>query len=232
MLWISVAVTIPGFFPWWLQGGFWGFALGSGVFGGAYTLHMVFMRDRIARKDEDFKRLEAKITELEKQPQNQPIHQVSPPQSQIEPVSIVEVSETNKKAPKLLSPEPSSHSPLNQTELKIQALQTANKIYIAIENAKRQARQTISGSDVVADFLYREVRSGDSNDERYRKIVNSVLDYYSNNLHETAVTLKLKIFAPNGSKSLARSDYTSPAGLHALEAIANDLKEIANTKDE
>ncbi|MGB8701631.1 MAG: 5'-methylthioadenosine/S-adenosylhomocysteine nucleosidase [Thermosynechococcaceae cyanobacterium] len=119
-------------------------------------------------------------------------------------------------------------------DMKIQALQTANEIYIAIEDAKRQARQTSTGLEIGVHFLY-EVQSDKPNSMQYRStyyIVNSVLDYYNKKLHETAITLKLKIPVPNESNFLARCAYTNPTGLSALEAIAKDLTEIASTEDE
>lgn len=169
------------------------------------------------------KRLEAKITELEKQLLNRssPPHQFLP-----EPVSVVEISETNKETLKL-PPAESDQSDLSQPELKIQASSIANKIYRAIGDAKSQGIRIPDGLEIVTEFLYGQ--RNDVRDKKYKNIVDAILRYYSNELHDIAFTVKLKILVPDGMELLSRADYINPKGLRQLEAIAKDLKDIANT---
>jgi hypothetical protein len=164
------------------------------------------------------KHLETKIAELEKQLLNQSSPQ---PQSLLEPISVIKVSDVPQKPPKLLPTEGSTNKP-SQAELKTQALKIANTLYSAIKEAKRQA----GGAAVNVELLYK-TQLDDFRDTKYKNIVDSILHYYSKDLHDTAVELKTKILAPEGVKLLGVGDYTNPQGLSDLEAIAQDLKDIS-----
>jgi hypothetical protein len=148
-----------------------------------------------------------KITELEKQLQNQ---LTLPPQSSLEP-------------PKLLPAEVPTNKP-SQAELRMQALKTANALYSAIKEAKRQS----GGAEVNVELLY-ETQLSDFRNTKYKHIVDSFLRYYSKDLHDSAVELKTKILVPEGMKLLGVGNYTNPQGLRDLEAIAQDLKNISTS---
>jgi hypothetical protein len=216
LYWIVLAAGTPSFFPDWVQSFTYGFGLGSAIFGCAYAYHVSLLRD-------DIKRLETKNTELEKQLQKEPtaLLQTSP-----EPVSVVKISEGKEEASKLLPAEPLKDN-ASQNELKSQALKIANQLYRAIEEGKNKARQTTGGLEIGAGFLYK-IRPGDFRDTQYKNIMDSILRYYSKHLHDTAVELKSKILVSEGTELLSKGNYTNPQGLLALEAIAEDLKNIAS----
>lgn len=178
------------------------------------------LEQQLKAKDNDLKRLQDKNDDLEKQLLSQ---RTPHPQSLLEPVSVVKVSEVHQEPPKLLPTEASTNKP-SQSEFKTQALKMANKLYGVI----RETKQRAGGTEIDIDLLCKTEPSIVRN-TKYRSIVDSVLHYYSKDLHDNAVELKTKILVPEGTKLLAVGDYTNPQGVRALEAIAQDLKNISDS---
>lgn len=183
-----------------------------------YEGEIAVLKATIEADEKENKRLETKITELEKQLQGQ---SNETPQPLLNSVSVVETS----KPLKLLYN--SRQDDQSQSELKSQALKIVDKLYRAIEIAKSQALQTTNGLEIGIDFLY--VPRNDLKDAKYKNIIDSILRYYSDDLHDIAVELKGKILVSDRTKLLSIGDYTNPQGLREIELIAKDLKNIANT---
>jgi hypothetical protein len=177
------------------------------------------LEQQLKAKDNDLKRLQDKNDNLEKQLLNE---SSPPPQSLLEPVRVVEVSEINQETSGLMPAELFKNDS-SQIELKVQAHQAANAIYQAIEKTKKQAG--MGAGDIRYHFLYSDW-SLDHRGQKYINIVNSVLSFYGERIHENAVALKLKIYVPADNNIFSIEKYTNPQGLRDLEAIAKDLKDI------
>jgi hypothetical protein len=227
--WILLAAGTPSFFPDWLQAATWAAGGTGAVLLIAWAKHVEVLNTRLTAKDEDLKRLEAKITELEKQLVSQ---LPSPTQPLLEPVSVVEVSEVSQETPRLL-PAGLTNDPLDQTELKIQALKMANKLYGEINKRKQMAEGKFGSSELVIDFLYKASELANIPENRiYKSLLNSLLSYYNEKLHDTAVELKSKIRTPFELSTFPSGKYTNPRTLKDLEDIALDLRKIASSPRE
>lgn len=214
LYWIVMATGTPSFFPEWIQAVTWAIGCTGCVLLISWAKHVEVFNTRLTAKDEDIER-------LEKQLLNQSSPQLHP---SLDPVSLVKVSEVHEETPKLFPAEPIDDPP-TQDELKTQALKTANKLYGAINNAKQQA----GGVEIQIYVLY-ETQLGDFRNTKEKRIVDSILRYYGEELHDNAVELKTKILVSEGTELLPIDNYTNPQGLRALEAIAEDLKNIASLK--
>lgn len=64
LYWFLLANNAPAFFPEWFQVGVYGFTLGAGILGGAYTYHITLLRDDIKRRDETINNLKDEVTKL------------------------------------------------------------------------------------------------------------------------------------------------------------------------
>jgi hypothetical protein len=189
----------------------------------AYMKIIGNLESDVKSEEKEKKRLEAKITALEKQLQKQ----LNPTQSLLKPFSVIEVSEVHEKNPKLL-PAGLTDGSVSQAELRIQALQTANELYRVIEEGKRQASQLTHGLEIGADLLY-QVRPNDLRSLQYKDILESILSCYSKNLHDKAVMVKSKILVSDKTNFLPTNQYTNPQGLRSLEVIYQDLKDIGTS---
>jgi hypothetical protein len=172
------------------------------------------------------KRLEAKITELEKQLLSQP---TPTSQALLKPVSVFETSTTQASPPLLKSKETKG-----QSSLKIRAYKLAKQIEKAIEKAL--SKEQINNNrlyNVETGVVLEVISTGfvpyeQTPHAQALRIAHSALEEYDSQIHDTALEIRDELLTVSKNKPLSLESYSCPQSLSDLQEISNDLRSLAD----
>jgi hypothetical protein len=223
--WTVLAAGTPSFFPDWIQAVTWAIGGTGAVLLIAWAKHVEVLNTRMTAKDEDLKRLEAKITELEKQIQSQSNQAPQP----LNPISVIEVSESQTK-PFLLEAE----KPKDQSSLKIRACKLAKEIEKIIEEVS--SKEKIKNNDlynVEAGTVRRIISPGFVSYEqtpqgRALRIRQNAIEKYNTEIHDTVLEIREELVPLSTNNSLSLESYSCPQVLSDLQEISNNLRMLAD----